>query len=68
MITVRSGTTVAWINSDASAHTATSMPDAAFDSKLLTPGKEYSFMFEGAGTYGYFCQLHPNMTGTVIVE
>ncbi len=71
-VTVRSGTTVTWVNTDASAHTATSStsgdPGAVFDSALLTPGEEYSFRFEGTGTYGYFCQLHPVMTGTVIVE
>lgn len=70
-ITVRLGTTVTWINSDASAHTATYNeqrdPDS-FDSELLSPGEEYSFKFEGTGTYGYFCQLHPNMSGTVTVE
>lgn len=70
-ITVRAGTMVTWVNNDASAHTATYNerrdPDS-FDSELLSPGEEYSFKFEGTGAYGYFCQLHPNMTGTVIVE
>jgi plastocyanin len=70
-ITVRSGTTITWVNNDLSVHTATygeqRDPDS-FDSQLMSPGEEYSFTFEGAGTYGYFCQLHPNMTGSVIVE
>lgn len=64
-IAVRPGTAITWINNDASAHTATS---DAFDSELLSPGEEYSFTFEGAGAFDYYCQLHPNMTGRVTVE
>lgn len=71
-ITARPGTTITWVNADTSAHTATSStprdPGTAFNSQLLSPGEEYSFTFDGAGTYGYFCQLHPNMTGRVTVE
>lgn len=70
-ITVRPGTTITWINMDASAHTATydgpRDPDS-FDSQVMGPGEQYSHKFEGAGTYNYHCQLHPNMVGTVVVE
>lgn len=71
-VMIRSGTTVTWTNADGSAHTATSGapgdPDGVFDSQVMGPGEEYSFTFEGTGTYGYFCQLHPNMVGNIVVE
>jgi plastocyanin len=71
-VTVRSGTTVMWTNADGSAHTVTSGapgdPDGVFHSQVMGPGEEYSFTFANRGAYGYFCQLHPIMTGAVIVE
>jgi hypothetical protein len=48
------------------------MPDGEFDSSpnfnpLLNPGQTFSHTFEEAGEYLYFCALHPNMAGTVVV-
>jgi len=65
-ITVKSGTTVTWINNDSVAHQAVS--DApAFDSGILSPGGKYSFTFNKAGDFNYHCQIHPSMTGQVTV-
>jgi len=67
---------VVWTNDDSAPHTITSgeaaTPDGEFDSSpnfnpLLTPGQTFSHTFEKAGKYQYFCQLHPNMIGTVVV-
>jgi len=66
-ITVTVGTTVTWINRDDIPHTVVS-DDKLFKSKALDTDDQFSFTFTKAGTYGYFCSLHPKMTGKVIVE
>ncbi|CAE6496622.1 cupredoxin domain-containing protein [Candidatus Nitrosotenuis uzonensis] len=67
------GTTVTWTNDDTAAHTVTSGdvkagPIGQFDSGLFMAGKSFSFTFETKGQYPYYCQVHPWMTGKVIVE
>src|SRR5574340_1713857 len=73
-VNVNVGDTVTWTNSDTVGHTATSGKPAdnqtgtVFDSSLIAAGKSYtSPAFSTAGTYNYFCQVHPWMTGEVIV-
>ncbi|MGC1709935.1 MAG: plastocyanin/azurin family copper-binding protein [Nitrosotalea sp.] len=67
------GTTVTWQNNDKVSHTVTSgspsdnQTGTIFDSSLIASGKDYSFTFNNPGTYSYFCQVHPWMTGQVIV-
>lgn len=65
-ITVRAGTTVTWVNRDAEPHTVISDSDK-FRSEALDTGDSFSVTFDRAGTYGYFCSLHPHMTGAVTV-
>jgi plastocyanin len=60
------GQSVRWTNQDGAAHTVTA-DDGAFDSGSLAGGKEFSFAFDGAGTYAYHCNIHPGMKGTVTV-
>jgi plastocyanin len=71
-VQVRAGGTVSWTNNDSVPHTATSgqdaQPDGTFDSGILEQGMSFSFTFEEAGEYPYFCTLHPNMVGTVSVS
>lgn len=43
-------------------------PDGAFDGDLPDASSDFAFRFDEAGTYGYFCKIHPSMTGEVIVE
>ena len=64
-VTISAGDTVRWTNLDSETHTATS---SAFDSGTLQEGESYEFMFTDAGTYEYYCSIHPSMQGTVIVE
>ena len=66
-ITVKAGTTVTWINEDDIPHTVVSTT-LAFRSKGLDTDDKFSFTFTGAGSYDYFCSLHPHMTGTIVVE
>lgn len=66
-ITVAPGTTVMFINRDDIPHLVAA-DDKAFRSKALDTGDAFSFTFEKAGQYGYFCALHPHMVGKVVVE
>ena len=66
-ITVKTGTTVTWINDDDVPHTVVSN-NKLFKSKTLDTKDRFSFTFMTPGTYDYFYSLHPHMTGTVVVE
>jgi plastocyanin len=63
--TVKIGTTVTWTNDDPAPHTIAS---ADFTSQTLNTGDSYSFTFTQAGTYDYYCAIHPSMTGQIIVQ
>lgn len=65
-ITVQPGTTVTWMNNGQAPHTVTA-DDGSFDSETLQPGQSFSFTFANAGTFSYFCEIHPFMTGSVTV-
>ena len=67
IITVRPGSTVTWTNADDIPHTVVSK-DGLFRSKVLDSGDKFSFTFAKPGQFGYFCSIHPHMTGTVIVK
>jgi plastocyanin len=58
--------TVTWKNGDSTMHTVTA-DNGAFNSGLLNPGSSFSFTFTKSGTYSYHCQIHPFMTGKIIV-
>lgn len=63
------GTTVTWTNQDSTRHTVTSDPNGdAFQSGTLNEGETFSYTFDEAGTFEYFCEFHANMQGTVIVS
>ncbi len=66
-ITVAAGTTVTWINRDDIPHTVVSS-DSVFKSKALDTDEKFSYTFSKAGTYSYFCSLHPKMTGQIVVR
>ena len=68
-IVVAAGTKVTWHNADDVPHTATSQGDPrVFDSGALDTDEKFSFVFSKPGEYGYFCKVHPHMTGVVIVK
>jgi plastocyanin len=70
-VAVPVGATVTWTNQDVVGHTVTSGapgdPDGLFDEPLGAEGDTATVTFEEPGTYGYFCEVHPNMTGEVVV-
>jgi plastocyanin len=66
-LTVAVGTTVTWTNRDDIPHTVVST-EKVFKSKVLDTDEKFSFTFSKAGTYPYFCSIHPKMTGSVVVH
>lgn len=66
-LTVPTGATVTWTNKDEEPHTVFSSDDV-FKSKALDTDESFSFTFGKAGTYKYFCSVHPKMAATIIVE
>ncbi len=83
-VTISTGEAITWNNEDDVDHTVTSgvpqeqgvpgvsdnteaQPDGTFD-QMLSSGDDFSFTFEEAGTYDYFCGIHPGMTASITVE
>ena len=75
VVTIKADTEVTFSNTDNAAHTAQSGsavdgPSGHWDTSLIMAGGSYTVSFEDfePGTYPYFCQVHPWMVGTIIVE
>jgi plastocyanin len=66
-LTVRVGATVTWTNKDDIPHTTVST-DGVFKSKVMDTDEKFSYTFAKAGTYSYYCTIHPKMTGKVVVQ
>lgn len=69
-LTIKRGTTVKWTNKDSMQHTVSSAAgvENGPQSELLARGESYSFTFTKAGSFSYFCELHPQMKGSIKVE
>jgi plastocyanin len=71
---VKAGESVTWTNDDSQIHTATSGAVGAedsgkvFDSGILSPKATFDFKFDQAGEFDYYCTLHPQMVGKVVVS
>jgi plastocyanin len=62
------GTKVTWINTDSVPHTVSvTKGPVKFDSGLLSKGESFSYTFKTAGTYSYYCAVHPDMKATITV-
>ena len=74
LLNVPVGATVTWKNLDSTLHTVTSgstesgKSGTIFDSSYLTGGKIFQHTFSIAGTFDYYCTLHPYMKGQVVVN
>ena len=66
-LTVPVGATVVWTNRDDIPHTAVST-DGVFKSKVMDTDEKFSYTFAKAGTYPYYCTIHPKMTGQIVVQ
>jgi plastocyanin len=70
-ITVKAGDTVTWTNVDTTpgnGHTVTSSGRGPLKSPSFGQGGSFSYTFSTAGSYGYYCAIHPDMTGAVTVN
>jgi plastocyanin len=67
-VTVPVGATVIWTNQDNVQHVVVSADNRFKKSPQLKSGQRFSNTFETAGTYAYFCSIHPRMTGTIVVK
>ena len=65
-LTIKAGTTVTWTNRDDIPHTVMT-EDRRIKSGPLDTDDSFAFKFDTAGTYSYFCSIHPRMTGTIVV-
>jgi plastocyanin len=67
-LVVEVGQTVRWTNHDSAPHTVTTTKaPVAFDSGTLQKGDSWSYTFTKAGTYEYYCAVHPDMVSSVKV-
>jgi plastocyanin len=66
-LTVPVNSTVTWVNKDDVPHVIASN-DELFKSKALDTDDKYSYTFAKAGTYSYYCSVHPKMVGKIVVQ
>ena len=62
------GATVTWTNHDSVPHVVTSADNQFKKSTVLKTGQSFFNTFATAGTYSYFCSIHPRMTGEITVK
>ena len=67
-VEIAAGDTITWTNQDEAPHTATGEDRDVLQSGTIEPGSSFSQVFPEAGEFGYFCEFHPNMTGTIVVQ
>ena len=66
-LTVPVNSTVTWVNKDDIPHVIASN-DGVFKSKALDTDQKYSYTFTKAGSYAYYCSIHPKMVGKIVVQ
>jgi plastocyanin len=68
-ITVSANGIVKWTNNDSVTHTvtSTSAPSNNSFNAAVNPGSSVCLQFTTAGTYSYYCSIHPSMTGSLAV-
>jgi plastocyanin len=67
-VTVNVGDVIEWKNEDVYQHTVTSVGDKTLKSGIINMGKAWRYRAVKKGTFKYYCKLHPNMRGTLIVR
>jgi plastocyanin len=65
--TITEGDTVTWRNRDNANHQVLA-DKGQFVSPIIRPGQSFSFTFRAAGTYTYNDELHPKLTGKLVVK
>lgn len=74
-VNIKVGEAVRWTNDDNVIHTVTEgnpatgdIPEEGFESELMNTGQTFEHTFNQTGTFDYYCDLHHNMVGQVIVS
>ena len=68
-VVINAGQRIAWRNGDSVIHTATGIAANGFDTREIAPGATSNALaFAAAGDFGYRCNIHPTMVGTVTVR
>ena len=68
-LTIKVGDTVTWTNHDTAPHNVViSDGPVKFTSPTLNTGDTYTYTFTVAGTYDYYCSIHPDMQASITVE
>lgn len=67
-IRVRRGETVRWTNADPVTHTVDATAGATFSSGDVPAGQGFAHRLDQTGTISYVCEIHPGMTGKIIVS
>ena len=65
-VVIAPGGTITWTNGDDRDHTGTAQ-GGAFDTGTLGAGTTATTTHPAEGTFSFFCELHPDMTGVVRV-
>jgi plastocyanin len=66
-LTIAVGDTIRWTNADSAPHTSTGR-NREWDSGTLSQGSAFSETFSTAGSFEYYCEIHPSMVGTITVQ
>jgi plastocyanin len=66
-MTVAVGTKVTWVNDDQIPHTVAET-HKVFRSGALDTNDTFSYVFNTPGEFEYFCALHPQMIGKIMVS
>jgi plastocyanin len=67
-IVIEAGHSVTWINRDDVPHVIASKDGSFTSSSVLDTEGRFTAVFPRAGTYDYFCSLHPKMQGRIVVR
>jgi amicyanin len=67
-LTVPAGATVTWVNQDDVPHNVVSSEGKTLKSRVMDTDEKFSYTFTQAGTYPYYCGIHPKMIGKIIVQ
>jgi len=65
---VKAGTSVTWVNQDDVPHLIVNVQNKFKQSSVLDTDQRFTVTLPKAGTYDYFCSLHPKMVGKIVAS
>jgi copper-containing nitrite reductase len=68
VLTIKRGTTVAWLNTDPGMVHNVGDDGGAFQSSLLRPNESWAYTYNKPGVFPFHCLPHPWMKGKIIVR